>query len=293
MIVTPGSVRCESVSKARLAPMDDARHSSTDARPEPIIQYWDTDPPPDSIAALLATFREQNPGFDHRVFSHSDAEELIRAHFTEREAAAFRACAVPAMQADYFRYCAVLAHGGIYSDADFRCAAPLRPLIEQQATGEMFCRPETHVLDGEPLQRVNNGFFVFREPGHPLLRLAVEIATANIEERICEREWGAGERVRESIWMTTGPGIFTLLHFLNVLGSFDRLVTVTTGTPSEPFTGLYCEVIGDYDRVAAAFEGVRVSPFEELWKWVAWPDEPLAYRGTDNDWKVTTTPIFR
>ncbi|HSN78450.1 MAG TPA: DNA topoisomerase, partial [Anaerolineae bacterium] len=36
-------------------------------------------------------------------------------------------CAIPAMQADYFRYCAALADGGVWADVDLRCQRALRP----------------------------------------------------------------------------------------------------------------------------------------------------------------------
>lgn len=270
-----------------------AADTPPNGRASHLVQYWDTDEVPDYMVALFDTFRARNPDFRHEIFSESAAEALVEGSFTAREANAFRSCAVPAMQADYFRYCAVLARGGVYSDADYRCVTRLDPLVSQEATGEMFCRPETYMLDGQLLHRINNDFFAFPRPGHPLLRLAVELATANIEERLCERVWGAGENVLESIYMTTGPGIFTILHFLNALGSFDRLLRITAGTPAEPFMDLYREVIGSQDRVTEAFEGVRVSPFTDLGLWVAEPVEPLAYRETDAHWKNVTTSIFR
>lgn len=273
--------------------MDTASHHSPRGRPPRITQYWNTEDVPSYLAPLFDSFSAQNPDFAHEVFSESAAEHLIRQSLSARELAAFKSCAIPAMQADYFRYCAVLALGGIYSDADYRCASSLEPLLEQDAAGELFCRPETYVLDGQPLHRVLNGFFGFEQPGHPLLRLALDIATANLEERVCERVWGAGEKVRESIWMTVGPGIFTILHYLNVLGSFDRLLRVAADTAAAPFMDLYCEVIGNPVRVASAFQDVRVSPFSDLWLWVAHPEAPLPYKDTSAHWKNATTAIFR
>src|SRR5690348_1645791 len=91
----------------------------------PIIQYWHSEQVPEQIAELTATFRDLNPALPHLVFSEAKAEEFIAEHFEAREVAAFRSCAVPAMQADYFRYCAALALGGIYSDVSFYCRCPL------------------------------------------------------------------------------------------------------------------------------------------------------------------------
>jgi hypothetical protein len=268
-------------------------HTSSAGCSSHISQYWHAESVPSEVATLLNTFREQNPDLVHEVFDEAGARALIRSSLSMREVGAFDACAVPAMQADFFRYCAVLKLGGVYSDADYRCVSSLRPLIGGDSCGELFCRPETYVLDGQPLRRVLNGFFVFSEPGHPLLELAIDVATANVEQRIGERVWGVGENVKENIWMSVGPGIFTTLHYLNVLGSFDRLIRVTAGTPAEHFMDLYCEVIGTPDRVTAAFDGVRVSPFEEMWRWIAHPEAPLPYKGTGIHWKNVTTPIFK
>jgi len=264
------------------------------SRPTPRIwQYWDTGEVPQYVSALIETFDPPNAELEHVVLSESEAEQVIRDGFSLREVAAFRACAVPAMQADYFRYCAILAHGGIYVDVDYCCAGPLRPLLDQEASGELFTRPESYVIRGRTVQRLCNSFFVFEQAGHPLLELVLEIATANLEEKICERVWQVGENVRESVWMTVGPGIFTMLHFLNVLGSFDELREVTAGTPAEPFMDLYCDVIGDRDRVTEAFSDVRVSPYDSMLRWVAVPEARLAYKDTPSHWQNVRTSIFR
>ena len=77
-----------------------------------LFQYWDTEDVPNYIADWFASFRKHNPGLDHRIFDQNSAETFIASNFTQREVAAFRACAVPSMQSDYFRYCAVLNFGG-------------------------------------------------------------------------------------------------------------------------------------------------------------------------------------
>lgn len=258
-----------------------------------IFQYWDTDTVPDYILDLFATFRDRNPDFQHCVLSRSTAERFIAEHFGRREADAFRACAIPAMQSDFLSYCAVLARGGVYADADYRCDRSLRPLVEESAGGEIFLGPTPHTVAGREAKRVWNGFFAFKEPGHPLLRLTLDIATVNMEARIAERVWPPGENVVEAIWLTVGPGILSLLRFIRDWGSLDAFVDGTRGTPAEPFSELYCEAIGSYDRVAGAFEGVRVSPYERMTTWVMDPDFPLPYKDTEANWHNVKTTIFR
>ena len=258
-----------------------------------ISQYWNTEAVPGYVAELLQTFRALNPDFRHLLLDERGAERWIGERFGARHAAAFRACAVPSMQSDYFRYCAVLAHGGVYADADYRCLRPLRPLVEGCDGGEIFLGPTAHPLGGRQTRRVWSGLLAFRRPGHPFLELALELATANLEARIAERVWQPGEHVREAIWLTVGPGVPTLMLFIHEWGSFDAFLAGVAGTPAEPFAELYCETIGEYERVEEAFAGVRVSSNEAMFSWVGRPDSPLPYKETDVHWHNVRTAIFR
>jgi Glycosyltransferase sugar-binding region containing DXD motif len=257
----------------------------------PLIQFWDAAEPPADVAALLDSMARGNPGMRHLVFDRAGAEEFIAARFSAREAAAFRACAVPAMQADYFRYCAMLELGGAYVDADFRSVAPLRPLLAA-ADGTLFGRPQIprgwpEDLFGDrprvgPYRIVANSFFLFGAPGHPLLRLAVELATANVESRVAE-----------DVAVATGPGIFTSIYLAGRLGSLDAFLEYAAGGVLEPSAGLFCEVAGSQERVAAALAGVRISPFEESRAAVVEAGGELAYKSTDVHWVNYRRSIFR
>lgn len=259
-----------------------------------IVQYWDAEVVPDYLVGPIATFRDLNPDLDHRVFNETSAGELIAAHFGARELAAFNACAVPCMQSDYFRYCAVHALGGVYADVDFRCLRPLRPLMDRLEAGEIFLGPTPFVHRGREAKRVWSQFFAFREPGHPFLRMAQDIATANMEQRIAERVWRPGEHAIEAMWLTVGPGVVSLMRLMREWGSFDEFLDGIVDSFAEPFGLLYCEVVGDYDRLLEAFEGVRVSPHEEMEIWVEdIPWSELPYKETDVHWHNVKTTIFR
>jgi hypothetical protein len=258
----------------------------------PIFQYWDTGTVPDDVAVLVDSFRGRNPDLDHRVFSEHEAERFIASRLSARERDAFRACAIPAMQADYFRYCAALADGGVWADVDLRCRRALRPLLEG-SEGVIFLRPDMVVANGREAQRMENAFFAFREPGHPLLKLTVEIATANLEDRLTEGTWPTGEHVREAVWLTTGQSIFTFLRYLRDWGSSEALVEAFADTIVAPFVPRFCELVGDQSRVEAAFDGVRVAANDEMLEWVAHPGGPLAYKDTDRHWLNSSSPLFR
>ena len=238
-----------------------------------LTQYWDAEPVPAEIAALMKTYAERNPGLLYRSFSRDSAENFISEHFSPRQLAAFRLCAVPAMQADYFRYCAVLAGGGFYADADTICTAALSPLLGEAEDGVLFQRENRNVV---------NGCFAFREPGHPLLATVLEIATVGIERRISE-----------SVWITTGPGIFTFLHLLTELNAEERRELDYDAIDPDTTTSIrLCHEIasqrhGDIDRL---FEGIRVAPFAELEACCVEAD--LDYKRTGVHWLHWDKSIF-
>jgi hypothetical protein len=256
-----------------------------------IIQYWDSEEIPDYIAELLASFGAANPGMRHLVFDRRSAEELIGERFGKRQAEAFHACAVPAMQADYFRYCAVHALGGVYADADFRCLAPLRELLGGTQSGTLFGRPELPPRWRNPrfewrerigpYRVVMNSFFAFPSPAHPLLELAIEIATANVEGRIAE-----------DVALVTGPAIFTSLYLLRQTGSFDEFARYAEGGVLEASARLLCETVGDFERVGRAFAGVSIPPETATHNWVGSPEVSLPYKDTGAHWMNTSSSIY-
>lgn len=240
-----------------------------------IVQYWNSEEIPEHIAGCMATFREQNPEMPQLVFDEGAAEKLIAERFGARHARAFRTCAVPAMQADYFRYCAIHALGGIYVDANAACTDSLRPLFETE--GQLF---------GDS-PRVLNNVFAFRSPAHPFLELAIEVATTNIEKR-----------VSESVALTTGPVIFGGLVTLNREGSLDPLRR-TAGENWKPLVDECWEAlvesfesaVGDRSSLAEALQGVRVSPRSEMLTRIHKPE--YRYKTAEPHWAHWEGSIFR
>jgi Glycosyltransferase sugar-binding region containing DXD motif len=229
----------------------------------PIVQYWHSEEIPADIAELIDTFREQNPEMRHMLFCEAKAEEFIAEHLTAREVAAFRACAVPAMQADYFRYCAGYALGGISSDVDVRCLGSLRTFIDT---------PDEGLLVRGSYEQVISGFFWFRSSGHPLLRLALDLATANIEQRS-----------PPTVWAATGPWILAALVALDQLGSIDALRTEVAKLPMDVQFERFVRLVGDPARVAQALKGVRIVPYEGTTSWIG-PPGPLEYKRSEMHW---------
>lgn len=231
-----------------------------------IVQYWSPDPPPPSIATRLKTFAVHNPDIPHVVFNESRAEAFLSEHFSAREVEAFRSCTLQAMKADYFRYCAIFALGGLYLDADWHCLGDLRPVLEGPESGLLFGYPDVPwkrlrpffapVAEVAGYRAVINGIFRFSEPGHPFLAAAIAVATANVERRIVDRAAG--------VWLSTGPGVFSMIFAHSKLGSVDAYRSYCKGTLMEGYSDLVCEVLEEYPELRDAVEELRIEPFDAV-----------------------------
>ena len=157
------------------------------------FQYWDAPQPPDEVTAWIEGFKARNPELKHRLYDRDAASWFIRKHFGERERRAFEACAVPSMQSDYFRYCAIETFGGVYADADYEPGAPLATLFDR-APSAMVLTWRGHWV---------NGLMMFRRPGDPFVQACRRLATENIESRRFD-----------VVYIATGPGILNAIRLL-------------------------------------------------------------------------------
>ncbi|HET8862730.1 MAG TPA: glycosyltransferase [Solirubrobacterales bacterium] len=252
---------------------------ATDGAPV-LVQYWHDEDVPPYIAELMATFRRRNPELRQLAFNEGSAARFIAERFGARQAKAFEACAVPAMQADYFRYCAVHALGGIYVDANFAAQRDLQPLLD--GAGRLFELP--------PNGPVVNGLFAFRSPGHPLLEMAIEVATLNVEKRLSP-----------AIGLTTGPAIFSgLAQAARGLPIDHRIVPV--GPRMRPYVDSCWEALVEslnsaierHGAVERALDGVVISPFAEMRSFVSKPDLRGKRRESGiRHWSHWDGPVFR
>ena len=240
-----------------------------------LFQYWDSPTPPAEVASWIEGFRTGNPEFEHVLFDEGSATEFIARHYGPREVAAFKACAVPAMQADFIRLCAMDVHGGVYVDADNQSIKPLSELIAQAPRSMMFTW----------MGMVNNGFLLFRDPHDPFVRACLALTVENIEARRFETEF-----------TSTGPGVFNAIRGLidpatltAVRAAFDNPMASAWGfeellqiaAASVPLTPVLVEAYGAVTLINA----LAASP------WIG-ADQP-AYKETTRHWLRWTGPIYR
>jgi len=154
-----------------------------------LVQFWDSSPP-DEVAELMATW-SSDPAFDYTAFDQASADSFIEARFDAETIAAFRQCAVPAMQADFFRYCALYELAGVYIDADISNRGGLGRFTAPMVRGLLITRKD-----------VTNDVMFFRHTHDPLLERVIEIATQRIRARMPGR-----------VWSVTGPSILRQIRY--------------------------------------------------------------------------------
>ncbi len=153
-----------------------------------IAQFWDSGDPPPDVARLMRTWPDHNPDYRIARFDDDSAREFLAARLPPEVLRAYAQVHEPAQQADIFRLAWLATEGGVYTDADDRCLAPLGTILPAGAD---------LVLFQEDLGTLANDFIAAR-PGHPALLTALDLAVAAINR---------GDS--DIVWLSTGPGLLT------------------------------------------------------------------------------------
>ena len=233
------------------------------------MQFWhDLEQlPPDVEECVRSWTVWETSGFEHRLFDERTAGAFIAGSLSARHKRAFERCYHPAMQADYFRLCYVLAEGDFYVDADDVCIGTdvswlaedgrlkLQPLCYDIAT-EGMVRPDvflrTDAYDPSWIFYFNNNPLI-ASPGHPVIAHALSQATRLLEL--------AGQDEFPEIQMATGPGnISESIFDLGINSGFDIESNVL--------------VLENWDSLAVS-------------KW------PLSYRNDARNWRLSNQKRFR
>jgi mannosyltransferase OCH1-like enzyme len=241
-----------------------------------ITQYWHDENVPDVVVVQSRSFLKENPHATHRLFTGSTALEFIEQNYGAREIACFRSCAVPAMQSDYFRLCAAALIGGFYADVDMACVHSLSEIIKGVDSALFYFRPQHWI--------VPTGFFYVHEPGLPLIRFALEIASENIERQQFDR-----------VWMATGPSIISTVYGLGEAGSLEAFhSTLTNGKRRNPSSlkvlseRIHLLTGGD---VSCLLEGICFRPICDLENYVVSRD--LSLKNPTAHWTLWPDSIYR
>ena len=233
-----------------------------------IFQYWNTGSPPDEVAGWIDRFRTLNPDMEHRLYDDDSAAWFIGKQLGPRERRAFETCAAPAMRADYFRLCAILAKGGLYVDADLQCLAPLKSLLRRAPHAMMF------MWNGA----MTNSFMMFRRPGDPFVAACLKLVTENVEARRFD-----------SPFIATGPAIPNVLRAVLEPGWVAE--EQITHAWMRELMGLVRPSLLEPEKVAASIAALTLVHFLAADAWIGTPE--AAYKSTGVHWPNWKGPIYR
>jgi hypothetical protein len=171
-----------------LAAADWPPPAASTAIPRRIIQFWDQPEAPDPIANLMETWKVAHADFAHVRLDDAAARQFLREHRLDDTLAAYRRAREPAQKADLIRLAYLAVAGGFYADADDRCLSHVGAFVPAAATFVAF-QEEYGTL-------ANN--FLGAAPGHPVISLALRLATQAVNR---------GDS--DLLWLATGPGLLT------------------------------------------------------------------------------------
>lgn len=186
-------------------------------KPKTIVQFWNTPDLPEDISKLVATWKDQNPSMEHKLFSYDSALQFIAEHYGLEIRNLFESAALPAMQSDIFRVAYCLKMGGFYIDCGTRCNASIEPLLSDDL---LFLVRKWH-------GGIWNGA-IGCNAGDPALKWIWDRIIQNLKARNSN-----------DVWKLTGP-----LSFNQMVESkaFDNSINVVEQPSTKPFFDIVNEL---------------------------------------------------
>ena len=188
--------------------------------PRIIHQFWDRPDPPADISERMSSWRDQHPGWEHRLWNDDSAADFLAEHFEPEALLCYRAVKLPAMRADLIRLALLARIGGLYVDADMRCREP----IDELAGAKAAIRIEAGKKTGKA-KLANN--FMLASPGHVLFERAFEKALLNVR----------GGEFSLHVSRLTGPMMLTELWAKRMKPADHRLRSCRRYSSQTPQTG--------------------------------------------------------
>jgi mannosyltransferase OCH1-like enzyme len=163
--------------------------------PKVIYQTWSTRDLPDPVQNNIIRFLEINPGYKYELFTDEDMDNFVRDNYPGEIYDCYRRLNLIVAKADFWRYLILYKNGGVYVDMDGDILKTLDDLI----------RPDDSAI---VTVETNPNLFVqwalFFEPGHHILKRAIEIVVNNIKNGYHPHD----------VHQLTGPSVFSLAIYM-------------------------------------------------------------------------------
>lgn len=175
--------------------------------PKNIWQTWKSHDLPVRVAAYARTWKQLNPTWQHALHDDEECREDVKKFGDPELLLVYDKMPLPVMRADIWRYLIVYEHGGLYSDIDTSCSAPLDSWFPGDAEFIVGLENACHLCQ----------WTFAAAPRHPAL--------GRLLRMIVERGKGAITMRPHAVHYYTGPGIFTSVlsggMVFNVTGTKD------------------------------------------------------------------------
>jgi len=160
--------------------------------PRIIWQTFATGDLPAPAVACRDSWAAFNPDWEYRFLDDHDIDTFVREHSSAELHALFRSLPLGVMRADLWRYLAVWVFGGLYTDIDTVCLAPVDSWLP--ADSDLIITPENHVHLCQ--------WTFLAAPGHPCLEKVLDLIVTRARP-------GIDTSRDEFVHYHTGPGVWT------------------------------------------------------------------------------------
>jgi len=175
-------------------------------------------PPPYHVGANAVA----NPDYRLNLVNDTTADAYVRARCGAVVHEAMRCLRPPAFRTDLFRYCALLAEGGVYMDDDLAALRPLDDLYDACAPLSVGSDVPTHRPDTKQIK------ILAAAPGHPVFRCALDAIVRHARAR----HYGNNDLA------ITGPVLFSACYDAVDAGRNASVTYLDTKMTAWPFTGM-------------------------------------------------------
>lgn len=127
------------------------------------------------VEHLSNTWTTYHPGFKYTFYDDNAIDIFVRKYFDTRIYSVYKRITNGSLKADFFRYCVLYIHGGVYVDIDITC---IKPLTEGIVDFEMDTLVTASDFQEKDYQPYNNGYrrdciyqaFLCAQPFHPFIK---------------------------------------------------------------------------------------------------------------------------
>jgi hypothetical protein len=176
--------------------------------PRIIHQTWKSNAVPPGLAEYQRTWRDLHSGFEYRLWTDADNDDLVAQHFPELMRL-YRSFAHGVHRADLARCLYLLRFGGIYADLDVQAVRHCGDLLESGGSCFFGSEPEVHARRLRGRTRFACNAVMASVPGHPFWReLVAEIARrAAAKGPSADPVWLTGPEALHDVWERHGDGL--------------------------------------------------------------------------------------